>query len=207
MKLQNFEKSFKRDSVLFREGDPGREMYIIRKGKVVIKKRVGGNEHILAVFSAGEFFGEMAALTDKPRSADAVILENAKLLVIDPETFEKVIPNNPEIALKIMRGLAGRIMEANGIIEGLLLKSDFAKIVHFLLRFKDLGTNDKIPTLELTVQTLSKEKNIELSRVREVITQLERADIIRYKGKAIDIINPEKLRHYMSFLLQLEGEE
>ncbi len=204
MKLKDLEKEYKKGSILFREGDPGREIYIIRQGRVAIKKHMGTNEHLLAVLGSGDFFGEMAAFTGKPRSADAVIMENSKLLVVDPDTFGNVISGNPDIGLKIMRGLAGRVMEANKIIEGLLLKSDFARIVHFLLRLK--GRKDGEVSL-LTPLRLSKEIDIELPRVREVVVQLERAGIIKCNNDdTISVLNPEKLKNYMDFLLQMESE-
>jgi len=50
--------------VLFREGDRGQTMYVIRSGKVNISKRIGDSEITLAVLGPGEFFGEMALLED-----------------------------------------------------------------------------------------------------------------------------------------------
>src|SRR2546430_17715708 len=58
-------------TVLFREGDRGQTMYVIRSGKVNISKRIGDSEITLAVLGAGEFFGEMALLGGLPRSAGA----------------------------------------------------------------------------------------------------------------------------------------
>src|SRR6267378_1168193 len=92
--FQRFGKEFKRGDVLFNEGEVGKEMYVIQTGKVNITKKVRDTEKILATLGAGEFLGEMAILNNKPRSAGATVAEDAKLLVIDPKTFEAMIRGN-----------------------------------------------------------------------------------------------------------------
>jgi len=78
-------------TVLFYEGDPGQEMYIIQAGKVRISKRVRNVEKTLVILGKGEFFGEMAILNNRPRSATATVIEDCKILIFDRETFETMI--------------------------------------------------------------------------------------------------------------------
>src|SRR5919201_2458983 len=131
--FQRFGKEFRRGDVLFREGEPGKEMYVIQAGKVNITKTVRETEKILATLGAGEFFGEMSILNNKPRSAGAVVAEDAKLLVIDPKTFEAMIRGNVEIAVRLIKKLSDRLQEADEQIENLLLKDPASRVVHFLL--------------------------------------------------------------------------
>ena len=70
--LERFAREFPAGAVLFEEGQPGRDMYIIVSGEIEIRRQVGGSERVLAVLPAGEFFGEMAILNGRPRSATAV---------------------------------------------------------------------------------------------------------------------------------------
>ena len=56
---------------VFREGEPGAEMYIIEDGEVEIVKQHGATEKRLSRLGPGDFFGEMALLEDRPRSAGA----------------------------------------------------------------------------------------------------------------------------------------
>src|SRR3954452_21045284 len=132
--FQRFGKEFKRGEVLFREGEPGKEMYVVQAGKVNITKTVRGNEKILATLGAGEFFGEMSILNHKPRSAGATIHEDAKLLVIDPKTFEAMIRGNSEIAVRMIKKLADRLAEADSQIENLLLADPSSRVVHAILQ-------------------------------------------------------------------------
>src|SRR5437660_12416618 len=109
--FQRFGKEFKRGDVLFREGEPGTEMYVIQSGKGNITKTVRETAKILASLGAGEFFGEMSIFNHKPRWAGADVAEDAKLLVIDPNMFEAIIRCNVEIAVRVIKKLSDPLQE------------------------------------------------------------------------------------------------
>ena len=67
-----YEKHLRSGEVLFKEGAQGDEMYLIRSGKIRIVKDLEGTQKTLAVIGEGEFFGEMALLDKRPRSASAI---------------------------------------------------------------------------------------------------------------------------------------
>ena len=112
-----FGRNFSRGTVLFREGDPGHEMFIIQKGKVQVRKKVGNAEKVLAEFSEGEFFGEMALLLGMDRSATVEVVEDSKVLVIGPDTLESLFRNSPEIALKMLKKMALRLRALDDKLE------------------------------------------------------------------------------------------
>ncbi len=117
-----FGREFLKGTVLFREGEPGREMYIIQKGKVQVRKRVGLTEKVLAELGEGEFFGEMALLLGAERSATVVVIEDSRILVIQPEAFESLLKSNIEIALKMLKKMAGRLLALDQYFEYVLLE-------------------------------------------------------------------------------------
>ena len=84
-------REFPRGTVLFREGDPGREMYVVQRGSVVISKRAGSVEKELTTLGPGEFLGEMSIVDAAPRSATATCAEDCRLLVLDAATFEAMV--------------------------------------------------------------------------------------------------------------------
>ena len=104
-----FGKEFPKGTILFKEGDRTRKMYVILKGKVKISRK----EETLTVFSNGEFFGEMSVLTNEPRTATAEVIEPSKILVVDAHTFERLIRTHSEIALKMLKRLASRLHETD----------------------------------------------------------------------------------------------
>ncbi|MBT4936559.1 cyclic nucleotide-binding domain-containing protein, partial [Candidatus Peregrinibacteria bacterium] len=70
---------FPEGHIIFKEGDPGDIMYIIRSGKVKIFQSQGDHERTITVLSANEFFGEMSLISDKPRNAGVKALEECEV--------------------------------------------------------------------------------------------------------------------------------
>ncbi len=130
--LERFARDFPAGSVLFEEGQPGDYMYVVQTGEVEIRRQVGETERVLAILPPGEFFGEMAILNGRPRSATAVCKTNARLLVIEGKTFEAMMRARPEIALRIIKALATRLESANQHIELLLLPTPNHRVVQCL---------------------------------------------------------------------------
>jgi signal-transduction protein with cAMP-binding, CBS, and nucleotidyltransferase domain len=100
---------FEQGDYIFREGDLGTEMYVIHQGRVEILKRIEGGETQLAVFEQGDFFGELSLLDDEPRSASVRALEDTVVVAINGATFVQMLTETPEIAVRMMRKLSGRL--------------------------------------------------------------------------------------------------
>ena len=119
-----FLKHFPKGTVLFEEGDEGEDMFIIRSGKVAIKKRVPHGDITLAVLEKGDFFGEMALLERIARTAGAEMLEDGDLIVIGGDVFGDMIKGNPEIAVRMLRKYSLRLRETTKQIEELAAKAE-----------------------------------------------------------------------------------
>src|SRR5207253_6390039 len=130
--LERFARDFAAGTVLFEEGAPGDFMYVVQSGEVEIRRQVGETARVLAVLPPGEFFGEMAILNGRPRSATAVVRTDARLLVIEGSTFEAMLRARPEIALRIIKSIATRLESANQHIELLLLPTPNHRVVQCL---------------------------------------------------------------------------
>jgi CRP-like cAMP-binding protein len=105
-------------AVLFREGEHGDKLYVILEGKVRISRQVAGmGEEALAVLAAGSAFGEMALIDDVPRSADAIVHERCRLLVISKEAMQDLLFIHKDLAYEILwnivRVLSRRLRETN----------------------------------------------------------------------------------------------
>jgi sigma-B regulation protein RsbU (phosphoserine phosphatase) len=102
------------ETVICHEGQIEHEFYIISEGRVVISKQFAdGQEHVLAVKGAGEFFGEMALVEDKPRTATVTALVETELLSITEETFDQVVARSPIVALTILREVSRTLRQAD----------------------------------------------------------------------------------------------
>ena len=101
-------------TVLFRQGDPGDCVYVVRSG--VAEARAGAGDEAdypLAVFEPGDSFGEMALLTDEPRSTTIVALTDLDLWVLPKDRFLSLVKQTPELALAIGRLLSRRLQATN----------------------------------------------------------------------------------------------
>jgi CRP/FNR family transcriptional regulator, cyclic AMP receptor protein len=107
----------KAGTVLFRAGDEGDAMYLIEHGKVRICVRAkDGHEVTLTELHRGDFFGEMALLDGKPRSADARVAEDARLGVLSREHFLSFVRDNPNVGLEMMTALANRLRHTDELL-------------------------------------------------------------------------------------------
>jgi CRP-like cAMP-binding protein len=200
--FQRFGKEFKRGEALFKEGDPGKEMYVVQSGKVNITKTVREQEKILATLGAGEFFGEMAILNQKPRSAGAVMAEDGKLLVIDPKTFEAMIRGNVEIAVRLIKKLSDRLQEADDQIENLLMRDSNSRVVHFLMQQAARRGKDTPQGKLLTVNLseLHGRMGLLAEEVQGAITKTARARIIAVVPEGVVVPDLAKMQKYLEFL-------
>jgi CRP/FNR family transcriptional regulator, cyclic AMP receptor protein len=135
--LERFARDFAAGTVLFEEGQPGDFMYVVASGDVEIRRKVGDIERVLAVLPPGDFFGEMAILNSRPRSATAVVRVDSRLIVIEGRTFEAMLRARPEIAMRIIKALAMRLEGANQQVELLLLPTPNHKVVQCLRHMAD----------------------------------------------------------------------
>jgi len=102
-------RTYVKNTMLFAEGEPGEELFIIQKGSIKITKIVDHKEVLLAMLNPGDILGEMALLEGKPRAASAVAHEDSEVMAVNKANFELMIENQPQIIARITTLLADRI--------------------------------------------------------------------------------------------------
>jgi CRP-like cAMP-binding protein len=102
-------RKYPKDVMVFAEGEPGEEVFIIKSGLVKISKVVEDGEVLLAVLKAGDVFGEMAVLDSSPRVASVISLEECQLMVLNRENFQQMIKTQPQLITRLTSLLAERI--------------------------------------------------------------------------------------------------
>ena len=102
-------RTYPKDTMIFSEAQPGNELYIIQKGSVKITKIVNDNEVLLALLKAGDIFGEMALLEDKPRTASAIAHEDAVMLAVNKVNFKQMISTQPQMITRLTQILSDRL--------------------------------------------------------------------------------------------------
>jgi CRP-like cAMP-binding protein len=128
-----FTRTYPKDTMVFAETMPGRELYIIQKGSVKITKIVNDNEVLLAVLKQGDIFGEMALIEDKPRSASAIAFEDSVLLAVNKDNFSRMVTSQPQIIAKLTQHLAERIWFIYKQLANTLLTDKVGRLYDMLL--------------------------------------------------------------------------
>ena len=201
--FERFGKSVPTGTVLFREGDVGKDMYVLQAGRVQLTRRIKNEEKIVAVLMPGEFFGEMSIVNNRPRSATATVIEDAKMLVIDSRTFEAMIRGNAEIAVRLIKKLSTRLEQANQQIEILLLRDTNHRIVHALRRLAETtGTPEAAGIrIDATVAELADRVGMTDAEVTDVIERLGQAKLVTKVGdRGFIVAEVGRLVEFLEFL-------
>jgi CRP-like cAMP-binding protein len=109
-------RQFKAGEVIFLENDIGETAYVIEQGRVEVLKNVDGKNIHLAYIGAGEPFGEMSMIDEKPRSATIVALEPTSALELHRDDFVRNLQMEPEITIRLLKVLFERLREADATI-------------------------------------------------------------------------------------------
>jgi len=111
------EKTVPQNTRLFRQGDTGDAMYLIESGRVRISLRDAEKQEVtLAELAQGDFFGEMSIIDGRQRSADAQVIENARLAVLSRDAFLSFVRTKPDVALEMLSALTDRLRRTDELL-------------------------------------------------------------------------------------------
>ncbi|MEE8470580.1 MAG: Crp/Fnr family transcriptional regulator [Dehalococcoidia bacterium] len=186
-----FEHSFDPGEFVFWDGDDPDWFYIVAEGKIkVLKHSSSGRDFIIAFFGPGEMFGEVAVFENKPYPASAQAADEVKVLGIKREDFLSFLTNRPEVVLRIINVLGGRLREAQSRLRDIAGERVEQRIARTLLMLSSkLG-----PDLPFTRQELADMTGTTTETTIRVMSRLKEGGIIRSaRGKTI-IFDETKLR-------------
>jgi CRP-like cAMP-binding protein len=114
-------RRYRKNEVIFHQGDPGDSLYIVEAGsvKIVLPSPEGDEGAIIATLGRGEFFGELALLDGAPHSATAVAMESTQTLALRRETFDQLIESQPALRRALFAGLAMELRRLTDHVEDL----------------------------------------------------------------------------------------
>ena len=131
-------RTYPKGSVIVFEDDPGDALYVVVSGKVkVVLTGDDGREVILATLTDNDFFGEMSLIDDEPRSAHVIAMDDADLLVLRREDFQKRLHETPRIAIGLLGALCKRLRLADKKIGGLALLDVSGRVARLLVEMAD----------------------------------------------------------------------
>jgi CRP/FNR family transcriptional regulator len=190
-------RNYTKGRIIFMEGEPGEAFYYIKSGLVKISKvSSDGREHILHILNEGHVFAEVTLFNNTAYPATAEVLEEAQIGMIKNSDLQKLIIENPEISLELIKYLNHRLIEAQNKVRNLALYDTFGRTAQALVKLSedhgkktsagielDLGisrqelANIVGTTRETVIRVLAafkKEKSIELDKSNIIIKDIDK---------------------------------
>ena len=113
-------RHFRRNEVIFHQGDPGDALHVITEGAVkILLPSPEGDEAIIATLQVGDFFGELALLDGRPRSATATTVEATETLMLPRDVFHELLDKHPELRDALFAALANLLRRITKHVEEL----------------------------------------------------------------------------------------
>ncbi|MCX7921130.1 MAG: Crp/Fnr family transcriptional regulator [Clostridia bacterium] len=198
----SIERNYKKNMIIFMEGEPGEAFYYIKSGKIkVFRTYEDGKEHIIHIFGEGDVFGEATLFSNIPYPASASVYEDAVVGMIKNSELENLVKNNSELALKIIKVLARRLVFAQNKIRDLAFNDVFARTAAQIMKLaKDYGRKtDKGITIEIELsrQELADMVGTTRETVSRAISKFKKEKSITEEKDKIVILSEAKLNDWM----------
>src|ERR1700694_5966089 len=193
-------RTFRKGSYIFREGDVGNALYVIRRGQVKISRMGrGGAEAVYAILVPGDSFGEIALLSgDEARTADAQAMELTECVSVAKDPLLAFLDQHPLMSRHLMQALARYVQQVDESLAEIAFLDIGGRVARKLL---DLGQSHGRKTadgiridLRLSQRTLASMVSASRENVNRALQRFVAHGDIKQDGAQITILRPEELR-------------
>lgn len=196
-------RRFGPDQIIFHLGDPGGLLYVIGRGKVKISHTTSdGQEVMLAILGPGDFFGEMALIDEAPRSATAMALETTETWTLHREEFVAYLQDNPDLALHVLRTLAGHIRRLNVQLADIFFLDLPGRLARTLLNLADQygrhTVEGTIIDVSLTQTDLAEMTGATRVSINKALGRFKRSGWVRVAGKELTVLDRQALEELIA---------
>ena len=165
-------KHLSEGELLFSEGEPCSGLHIIAQGKVrIFKTSIGGREQVLALNGPGESVAELPVFDGGPYPASAIAVEDSEVAFISRRDFHAYCLEHPEVALKVLSVVGGRLRRLVGIIEELSFTTIRQRLISALLKLAQTEGRKTERGIEFQLPATHQELASQLGTVRELISR------------------------------------
>lgn len=183
---------------LMREGDPSAHVELILRGFVKITNLVDGTELLMGIRVPGDLVGEMAGLTNKPRSATAVACGRVVSLVITRVAFHRFLAGHPDAALHMAAVMADRLRWANERRTDNAAHSVEVRLARVLVEIADITgqvTAEGITIgVALSQAELATMIGVSDARIQNAFRDLRTDGLVRTGYRRLTLLDPDALR-------------
>jgi len=190
--------------ILFRKGDPGRQLYGVLEGRLKIySSGADGREVVFGLSDPGDVTGEIALLDSEPRSATVVALEPTELLMLDRRDFLPFLQRHPSVAIRLAEILAERLRRLSELAEDsvlLALRARLAKKLVALARSygRETGEGTRIE-LKLSQQALGDMVGTSRESINKQLRAWTQQGLVKSQRGFITLCGPSELESLARF--------
>lgn len=205
-----FGRSVEAGEVIFREGEPGTEAFLLEEGRIRLIKRIRGSDRSWMVLKPGDLFGESALLAgargsgEQPtaRASTAIALQSSRMLALDHTTLQNLLENHPLVASRIVQQLARRLRDAEDQIEILMLTDPQSKVVSALLKLAERTAPGPagIVSFGLSPMELSSRVGLDVETVKRAVQKLREGQYVRVAEERVEVPDLEALQRLYGLL-------
>lgn len=183
---------------IFTEGEPCQGLYVVESGRVkIFKMSAGGREQVLAVDGPGASIAELPVFDDGAYPASAAAVTEARLIFVSKQDFRTLCLEHPQVALKVLKVVGGRLRRLVGIIEELSFTTVRHRMAALLL---NLAKRSGAPTArgtEFLLPATQQEVAAMIGTVRELVSRnlsrLQAEGIIIVEGRTVIVADLGRL--------------
>lgn len=185
-------KRIKRGTTIFSKGDQGTCLYAVCTGQVKITVPSGeGKDAVFNLIGPGQIFGEIALLDGGQRTADAVASKDSELLIIDRRDFIPLVHREPEIAIKLIEILCGRLRNTSEQVEDVIFLDLPARLAKALLRLAGTGAGDR--KIAITQSELGQIIGVSREATNRQLRDWEKSNWLKLESGAVVLLDPDAL--------------
>lgn len=195
------DRRYKKNMIIFMEGEPGEGFHYVKSGKVkIVKVAQDGREHIINILGPGEVFAEVLLFNKGPYPATAITLEDSAVGIIKNADLEVVVAANPGIALHLIKVLSKKLLHCQMKIKTLALSDTFARTAQILVKLSHqygVQTERGIQIdVEMTRQDLANLVGTSRETVTRALSSLKKDKVLDFEDQKIIILKMERLMQY-----------
>jgi len=178
-------RRYKARTVIMEKGDSANAVYIILDGHIRIFAQGDDDKEVtLNELAAGQYFGELALITDEPRCASAATTCDARLLMVPKPQFREFLATTPDAALRMINVLANKVRELTRDVERLALQDVYGRVVSILSERAEEHDGLRV-TGPLTQQELGNLVGASREMISRIFRDLKKGGYISLDGKRI----------------------
>jgi CRP-like cAMP-binding protein len=181
------------------KGDAGSQLYVVIDGRLkALTTSPEGDDVVFIVMGPGEVFGEVALLSESPRSATVRAIERCELLVLDRRDFLAFLKRSPDVAVRMLTVLAERLRHVSELVEDVQFLNLPVRLAKKLMAYADrYGRDAEGGAVKIDLKLSQEEWGDLVGTTRESINKQMRAwgdeGLIRIDAGYVTLLRPEAI--------------